>query len=268
MDNDNEAGKEMKICVLIPSHSPSFFTKMAYLTLKRELVDHELSVHIGYHSNLGDYTDDLSLFQDLEGLCGFHSVDEIDWYSHNADLFRYSKMHAKNLENLLENVKYFDFDYLVILDNDVYVKGDFVGDLLSRFPNCDLFGAYFDDKKDESLVISEHGDKIIFAPKISVWNLMISRKLFDTIISDTSIIYPQYKDGIFYDTFALVLKKSTEWGIKVGTIPTSEMSKMVQHFFFSSFNYGSRMKPSDYDNSEPYKIWDREFSENYKNLLK
>lgn len=263
----------MKIVVLIPSHSPSFFVKMAYLTLKREVKDHDLDIHVGYHSNLGHYTDDFSLFEDLRGLCGFHCVDEIDWYVHNADLFRYSKMHAKNLKNLFKNVKYFDFDYLVILDNDVYIKEDFISNLLNRFPNSDLFGTYFNDVDHNTEVIAYHPgsldpDKITFAPKISVWNSMISRKLFNYIIEDTSVIYPQYKNGIFYDTFALVLKESIDRGFGLGIIKTEEMSKMVNHFFYSSFNYGSKMKPDEHDNSYPFQIWKNEFSLNYKNLLK
>jgi hypothetical protein len=246
----------MKICVLVSSHSPSFFTEMTVKTLIRETKGHDLNIHVGFHSNLKDYTNDFSMFEKLRGLCQFHAVDEIDWMKHNEDIYRYSRMHCKNLENLLKNVRYYDFDYVLILDNDLYFKKDFVTEILTRYPDFDMIGSHFDDREENQTYIDNYGNPIIFSPKISVWNMMISRKLYEFILQDTSVIYPQIVDGVFYDSFAYVEKIATNFSKKI--VPTGEMGQLVEHFFGSSFNYGIIMNKNNHE--RPQKIYESEFA--------
>jgi hypothetical protein len=246
----------MKICALISSHSPSFFTEMTVKTLIRETKGHHLNIHVGFHSNLCDYTNDFSMFEKLRGLCQFHAVDEIDWAKHNEDIYRYSRMHCKNLENLFKNVRYYDFDYVLVLDNDLYFKKDFISELLTQYPNSDIIGSHFDDREENQTTIDNYGNSITFYPKISVWNMMISRRLYDFILSDTSIIYPQFKDGLFYDSFAFVEKVATEFS--KGIIKTNEINELVEHFFGSSFNYGVIMNKTNHD--RPKMIYEKEFN--------
>lgn len=268
MDYDNEAAEKMKIVALISSHSPSIFTKMTVATLKREVKDHDLQIHIGYHSNLSHYTSDFSMFSDLQNHCHFHAVDEIDWMKDPSDIYRYSKMHAKNLENLFKNVKYFDFDYLLILDNDLYIKKNFVTQLLKSSPDGDVFGTYFDDIDHQTSFIDQWGNHTTFAPKLSVWNLMMSRKLFDFISQNTEIIWPNFYDGVFYDTFARVLHEvNSREDFKKYIIKTSDMSEMIEHFFYSSFNYGQIMNGGGPKGEIPFKVWENEFGDNFKSYI-
>ena len=246
----------MKICVLVSSHSPSFFTEMTVKTLIRETKGHDLNIHVGFHSNLGDYTKDFSMFQKLRGLCQFHAVDEIDWMKHNEDIYRYSRMHCKNLENLLKNIRYYEFDYVLVLDNDLYFKKDFISEILTKYSNFDIIGSHFDDRNENRTVIDNYGNSVTFSPKISVWNMMISRKLYDFILQDTSIIYPQFVDGVFYDSFAYVEKVATNFSKKI--LKTSEIEDLVEHFSLSSFNYGMTMNKTD--NERPRMIYEREFA--------
>ena len=246
----------MKICVLVSSHSPSFFTEMTVKTLIRETKGHDLNIHVGFHSNLCDYTNDFSMFEKLRGVCQFHAVDEIDWAKHNEDIYRYSRMHCKNLENLFKNVRYYDFDYVLVLDNDLYFKKDFISELLTQYPNSDIIGSHFDDREENQTHIDNYGNPVTFYPKISVWNMMLSRKLYDSILSDISIIYPQFRDGIFYDSFAFVEKASNNFSKTI--VKTSEINELVEHFFGSSFNYGVIMNKTNHD--RPKMIYEREFT--------
>lgn len=255
----------MKVCVAISSHSPAFFTKMTVGTILREVKNHDLNIHVGYHANLSDYTTDLSLFE-LNKICQLHAVDEIDWAQHNSDIYRYSKMHAKNLENIFKNVRYYDFDYLAILDNDLYIKRDFITNIIEKFPNSDLIGSYFDDKSESHSLIDNWGNPVSFAPKCSVWNMFISRKMFNKIMEDTNVIYPKFIDGVFYDTLSEILKKSEEWGMNKSIIKTEEMSEVIHHFFHSSFNYGIGMNKKPIDG--PLEIWSREFPNGISDIIK
>ena len=229
---------------------------MTVKTLVRETKGHDLNIHVGFHSNLKDYTNDFSMFQNLRGLCQFHAVDEIDWMKHNEDIYRYSRMHCKNLENLLKNIRYYDFDYVLILDNDLYFKKDFVTEITTRYSNFDMIGSHFDDREENVTVIDDYGNPVTFSPKISVWNMMISRKLYEFIIQDTSIIYPQFVDGIFYDSFARVEKEAFDFSKKI--VGTSELEELVEHFFGGSFNYGIIMNKKTHE--RPLEIYKREFS--------
>jgi hypothetical protein len=229
---------------------------MTVKTLIRETKAHDLNIHVGFHSNLGDYTNDFSMFEKLRGLCQFHAVDEIDWMKHNEDIYRYSRMHCKNLENLLKNVRYYDFDHVLILDNDLYFKKDFITEILTKYPDFDIIGSHFDDREENQTYIDNYGNPVTFSPKISVWNMIISKKLYDFILQDTSVIYPQIVDGVFYDSFAYVEKIATDFSTKI--IGTNQVEELVEHFFGSSFNYGIIMNRNNHE--RPLSIYEREFS--------
>lgn len=232
----------MKICVLICSHSDPIFTKLTIKSL-RKACSHELDIHIGIHSNYTDYTGDLSLIHEFKD-CHFHLVDEIDWEFYNNDVYRYSRMHVKNLENLFKNVKFNDFDSLLILDNDLHITGDFITEL---YNNEDILSCLFDDRSENISVIDEKNKNIIFAPKLAIWHTLLSRKTYDKIMQNTSILYPlllkiSETDNFFFDTFSQVLTKTEEWDLNVKIIKTEDFSKYVLHFYGSSFNYGSKIR--------------------------
>jgi len=283
----------MKICVVIPSHSPSVYTKLTIATLLRTVGrNHDLNIHIGVHSNYGDYTNDFSIFEELSGIAQIHCVDEIDWIANARNNYRYSLMHCKNMENLLKNIRYYDFDYLAILDNDLYIKSDFISILTKNQINHDLIYSYFN--KNISLVTNERcpitGDynkTVQFMPRLSVWNVVISRKLYDKIMEDISVIYPEriedtqrilyYKNyipginesyPIMFDTFSkLTLNANTIWtDINKLEIEDLDMKDLIRHFFGSSFNYGIQISQNLKGEGIATEIYNTEFPKGLKNF--
>jgi hypothetical protein len=193
-------------------------------------------------------------------------------------------MHSKNMENLLKNIRYYDFDYVVILDNDLYIKSDFISLLTNNEIEHDLIYNYFvkdvNTINNERRPTGEYTATVQFAPKIACWNLMISRKLYDRIMEDTTIIYPDrvtdqsqidfYKsyipqfDGtypIVFDTLSKVLFYSQYiWkDIKTLEVGINEMSEMIKHFFCSSFNYGIGIVNNTEGESNVTNIYNSEF---------
>jgi len=259
---------KLKVAVAISSHSPAFFTKLTVGSLIKNEPNCDLNIHIGYHSNLSDYTKDFSMFTDLSDWCQFHAVDEINWNIHNENLYRYSLMHSVNLQNIFKNVQYYDFDYLVILDNDVYVKKEFIHSLINKYPTTDLIGTFFNDNVNQTAVTTMNGEIHNFAPKLSVWNMIISKKLFNKIIKQSSIIEPAIINNVVYDTFARILYLiKTEWlDIKLGILSTKEMEEYIQHFFTSSFNYGITKNKGSID--LPLQIYNQTFPNGVYEYLK
>lgn len=272
-----------KLAALIPVHT---YPKVAELTIGsflRAHQDYEIDIHVGCHSNYSDYCKDLSLFDDLRGLVQMHLVDEIDWLgAYNACWYRYSVMHAKNLENLLRQARFAVFDQVVILDHDLFIKKDFITPLNEQCPDADLIGCLFEDRAGLKPYDTEHGEKVYSAPKVSVWHSILSRRLYEEILKDPGAIYPKilyrearksYLDAyrppedrpIFVDTFAEIYHRVAygNAGWKAGIVETCEFQPKVDHFYNSSFNYGSRTRGQDY--SEHVKaiteIFRREFPE-------
>jgi hypothetical protein len=282
----------MKICVIISSHSPSVYTKLTIATLLRTVgKNHELNIHIGVHSNYKDYTNDFSLFEELKGLAQIHCVDEIDWVANTRNNYRYSLMHSKNMENLLKNVKYYDFDYLIILDNDLYIKSDFISLLTSNEKKYDLIYSYFNKDiktiyNERSSITGEYNVTIQFMPRLTNWNVILSRKLYDRIMEDTSILYVDritdnekisyYKNflpeideqfPIVFDTLAKINFHANHiWNdITIKEVEDDYMKELIKHFFGSSFNYGSIIGNTEGEGIVT-NIYNKEFPNGLKNL--
>lgn len=276
----------MKICVIIPSHSPSQYTKLTVGTLLRTVgKNHDLNIHVGVHSNYSDYTSDFSMFEEFRNITQIHCVDEIDWIEYFDDNYRYSRMHCKNMENLFKNIKYYDFDYLVVLDNDMYIKSDFISQLTENKTDYDFIFDFYENQNKIRIVDTERGPDGLynrttyFAPKIAGWNIIISRKLFDRIIDNISIIYPekiQDKERILYyknfypeinenypllfDTWAKLMHMCLyEWNdLNIKNV-NGEFEKLIEHYFCSSFNYGMTIIGNKEGESKISKIYKLEF---------
>lgn len=270
-----------KLAVLSCVHTYPEVAELSLGSFLREHAEYEVELHVGCHSNYSDYCGDLRLFKDLKGLASIHLVDEIDWLgAYNACWYRYSVMHAKNLENLFKQIRYSDFDYVVTLDHDLFVKHDFVTPLLELFPKADLMGALFEDTKDLRPYETAHAEKVYRAPKFSVWHGLISRRLYEKILNSAKIIYPRLLSGkalepyleayrpkeerpIFVDTFAEVYQEVVHGrdGFSAGLVATQWFQNDVQHFYNSSFNYGSWTRGASYPEHirAITDIWKREF---------
>jgi hypothetical protein len=257
-----------KIAVLIPFHT---YPEVLFLTLgtllRKVAPNYELSIHVGIHSNYNHYYHGpLGFFDRLRKIAQIHTVDEIDWLGeYNDHWFRYSVMHAKHLVNLFKNVYFSEFDYLLILDNDLLVKHDFVTECLKRYPEADLFGSYFADRNDLNEITREKdGLPIYVLPKLSGWHVMLSRKLFLTMATDYGCVYPSFMEGdvakpyldtykppktlpIFSDVMGLFFHMALHrWKVPFGSVPTADFANWVHHFSESSFNFGERSLKNDY----------------------
>lgn len=249
----------MKIFVVVAAHAPWHVVELTLGSFLKMHQSHEIDVHVGVHLNFCHYTQDYRMFEDLRGIAQIHMVPEIDWAAHGDSFFRYSTMHARNLENLLHHVAYYKFDRLVILDHDLFVKRPFFTECMLRYPDADLIGSAFDDLEGLREFTTGSGQAMYALPKISVWHSILNRKAFDKIMEDPRVIYPRMLDDseraeyfktygakkdlpVFVDTFADFFHKARHgWGLKEALVPTSEFDGWVQHFSGSSFNYGYRI---------------------------
>lgn len=242
--------------------------------------DYEVDLHVGVHTNYSHYSKDMTLFKDLKGLGQIHLVDEIDWLGeYNACWYRYSVMHAKNLANLFKQAKYGDFDRIIVLDQDLFIKKDFITPLLRRFPDADLIGSLFEDRPGLKPYETAHGEKLYSVPKISVWHTILSRRLYDEIVEIPWMIYPKVLHGadrktyldvhrpaedrpLFVDTLAEVYHRVAHGqGMKAGIISAGELQASIDHFYNSSFNYGYWSKGDFYPEHihKIIELWWREF---------
>lgn len=272
----------MRLLVIIPSHSTPVYTKLTVASLLRHMGHHDLNIHVGVHCNYSDYTSDLSLFEELRGVVQIHCVDEIDWAAHNDDNYRYSKMHCRNVLNLLRNCRYYDFDYAVHLDNDLHITGDF----MSQVPpgGADLVYEYFEGSDQVRLVTTErtatgYNGRVQFAPKPTAWHLAFSRKVFDRMVADPACFMPclvsdpeavaglstQYalhdaQTPVMFDNFAMLLHMCTRvWGDTKAVDLAGALRSNIRHFFLSSFNYGQQINHNSGGHIEVERIYREEY---------
>jgi len=257
-----------KIAVVIPFHTYPEVLKLTLGTLLRKVgPNYDLNIHLGIHANYNHYFHgDLSFFDELRKVAQIHTVEEIDWMgAYNANWFRYSVMHAKNLINLFQNIRFYDFDYLLILDNDLYIREDFLTTCLERHPDADLIGSYLSDRDGLNEVHKGLDFLPIYVlPKLSGWHVILSRKLYLKMTEDYSSVYPIFVEGeeadyylkvydppktlpLFCDVMGTFLFRVLRvWKMKFGVVPTQEFAQWVHHFTESSFNFGARNLGSQY----------------------
>lgn len=259
-----------KVVILMPVHCAP---KVAMMTLGSWLEacdgSYEAEIILGVHENYHHYHDGLQSLQDLPVSISF--VPEMSWDCQNpADaITRYSKMHSISLKAMLERAGMIGFDHLAILDHDLVFKTDFVG--WSMEQEADLVGSYLDDR-----VVSIHLETdmgvLVFAPKFSVWHMVMSSRFYQKVMEDVGIIFPNVKNGWFYDTFARVIEKNShEWGLPIKEMKAADMEKMVKHLWSMSFNFGQFTRGvQDYWDrlAECEKVFDSRFPNGIAHLFK
>lgn len=251
-----------KLAVVIPFHTYPEVLQLTLGTLFRKVApNYDLNVHLGIHSNFHHYYhQDMSFFDDLRKVAQIHTVDEIDWLGeYNAHWFRYSVMHSKNLHNIFKAIRFYTWDYLLILDNDLFIKEDFVTKCLERYPDADLIGSYLSDRSGLNKVARElDGRPIYVLPKLSGWHVLLSRKAYDAMMSDPESIPPRFTElpaasdylaannaqenlAVFADVMGdFLFKVLHRWKMKFGEIKSYEFAEWVTHYSESSFNFGER----------------------------
>jgi len=218
-----------------------------------------------------------------------HCVDEIDWMAHFDDNYRYSKMHCKNVLNLLRNCRYYDFDYAVHLDNDLHITGDFMRAINDT--GADLAYECFGEDAVR-LVTTErtptgYNGRVQFAPKPAAWHIAFSRKLLDRMLADPTCFSPHVLTDkalisdmatiydladtdtpLMFDTFAMLLHLCRHvWkDLKVVDVG-DKFSQHIRHFFLSSFNYGMQINHNSHGHLEPARIYAEEFPDGIPRLV-
>ncbi len=268
----------MRICVIIPAHAPWHVVELTVGTFLKHHSAHDINMHVGVHLNFCDYTKDYRMFKDLRGIAQVHMIEEINWKAHNDSVYRYSTMHAKNLENLIIHAAYYDWDRIVILDHDLLVKEPFVDKIVKKYPYADIVGAVMSEGLTEFKTSNQQD--LYCVPKLSVWHTVLNRKVFDKIMEDPRVIYPRILPSpekeeysriygakknlpFFVDTFADVLHRARhQWDLKTVLLKEPDFAEWVRHFSGSSFNYGYRLL-----GNARYEALMAESQEHFKNEL-
>lgn len=236
----------MKAAILIPAHcSP----KVLKLTLGSWLAhydgSYDVRAYIGLHSNYSHSHVGLSEIMDMASdkvkIC---FVDEIDWGAAGriGDMWghvsRYSRMHCVNMSNLIREANVFDPDYVAIFDHDLVFHKDFVKWAIESYPDADLVGSLMNDRTE-----TRHFDDAgRWAPKFSIWHLLMSRRMFQKIVEDVQVIFPfgNTESGtVKYDSFARAYELAKgPWKMNVKALKESEISLAVRHIWSMSLNFG------------------------------
>ena len=230
-----------KVIVLVPVHCAP---KVAMMTLGSWLEDsdgsYEAEVILGVHENYHHYHNGLN---DLSSLpVTVSKVRELNWHGGTPKdaLVRYSRMHALNIKAMMEVASTKTFDHLAILDHDLVFNTDFIG--YSMKTGEDLIGCYMDDRQ-HSIKHDTCVGALNFAPKFSVWHLVMSNKYYRNMMSDIEMIFPDIRDGWFYDTFSRVIPKIQ---LPVKVMKQAEIGEMVRHRWSLSFNFGPLVLGNEY----------------------
>jgi len=226
-----------KVIVLVPVNCAP---KVVMMTLGSwlEATDgsYEAEVILGVHENYHHYHNGLQSIVDMP--VRISRAKEIGWFklTPEENLIRYSKMHSVNLKAMLEMARGNNFDRLAILDHDLVFKKDFIGYAMG----CgeDLVGSYMDDRIEPVELKTGLGLKK-FAPKFSIWHLVMTARFYQKMMLNVGLIYPEVTREWFYDTFTRVMEANKkEWNLPVKMLSQMEIGQMIEHRWSMSFNFG------------------------------
>jgi hypothetical protein len=257
-----------KIAVLIPVHCAP---KVVMMTLGTWLEScdgsYQADITMAIHNNYGHYHPDLHILMDLPGTK--IRVQEINWSApDNASIIRYSKMHAVSLSAMLEHVQGVEFDNLAILDQDLVFKTDFVK--FAAETGQDLVGCYMGDRTTDICMNTIMG-QLWFAPKFSVWHLVMSRTFYQKIMENKELVFPKIDGKFFYDTFSrVIIENKNMWKLPVMELPSDQVNQMVEHRWSMSFNFGHAINGAHayWDKLAKYEAeYDQRFPHGIKHLF-
>lgn len=260
---------KQKIVILMPVHCAP---KVAMMTLGTwlESMDESYTVEIiiGVHENYHHYHQELDSLKQLP--VHMTTVKEINWISNDIKqhLIRYSKMHAINLQAMLEYAQTLQFDHLAILDHDLMFHTDFIGWAIQQ--QADLIGNFMDDRTQNVTLPTLMGF-LNFVPKFSIWHLVMSKPFYDKIMENLNLIYPIIQNEHFYDTFSRIIETNTlQWNMPVEILSTSQMNQMVKHLWSMSFNMGHASGNNDYNQrlQQLEQEYDQRFPNGIQHLFK
>jgi len=227
----------MKAQILIPVHcKPKIMMMTIGSWLETYDGSYKANIIIGLHENYSHYCDASAEFKEMlsvDGVVSFCYTKEIEW--HTWDLLRYSRMHAKSLLTMMQKCTD-DCTHVAFFDHDLVFKQDLVKFAMER--DADWTCSLFDDLHTPRFMETGHGP-FYFAPKPSIWNMVIKRRLFDLVMEETELVSPTRFGSTIYDIFAQVYEMAKDsWGMKLDVLTTAEMEEVVKHLWSLSFNFG------------------------------
>lgn len=261
------------VCVLVPAHCAPNVLKMT-LGSFLDVADgsYDASIAVGLHENYHHYHPGVADIEAMSPPVMIVKVKEIDWQmfdgkNYIAGLLRYSRMHSKSLRALFEAVAGKEFTHVLVMDHDLVFKGDFVKEALSK--RCDVVGSLFDDFAENYQVKTDSGHTFTFAPKLSVWHLLLSRKAYEFLMRDIGVIEPAFEAGIVYDTFAKANILMGLAGFRKLIYSKSMVEKFIEHKGAMSFNWGQRCLGGEYPPRllEAEREYERRFPNGIAHLL-
>ena len=232
-----------KVAILMAAHcAPKVLKTTIGTWLDKWHKNYDADVYVSVHNNYHHYHPGLAEIKEMEPFVKVVPVEEMNWGKYQPgtveNVFRYSEAHMRNVLRLMEEaVKGTpDFNYMVVLDHDLVFKEDFVGWAIDK--ECDLVCSLFEDRHDDRMVKMGIGVDMLFAPKPSAWQLVMSRKLVDMVLKSPEIVLPCVRKGRCFDSMALMYEMAVDEGMETRGLPESHLRKRVEHLWSMSFNYG------------------------------
>lgn len=194
----------------------------------------------------------VSLGKDFEKVCGradeILAMEKIDFirvpkyvspHPPTHTVFEYSSIHANCLRSIFEHCRGVPFTHVAVLDHDLEFKTDFIKWAIEQ--DADWVGNLFRDRAE---LLRTEKPPLDWAPKCSVWHCVLSRRLCERIMRDSSVLMPEvvYRN-LAYDTMAKAFEMMTcEWEMDVRVYPEAEIESRVKHLWALSFDYGPSNK--------------------------
>jgi hypothetical protein len=204
---------------------------------------YDADVYVGVHENYSDYHPGMKEIRELEPHVRLTLVEEVDWFkppNSIEQIMRYSEMHSKSLLTMMRRARKESgrFTHAAFLDHDLMFERDFVGWAMRN--GGEMVGSLFEDREADRTVTKTEGGESVFAPKPSVWHLVVGRLMFQSMLEWPELIRPGEHGGRVFDTMAWGYEMAKRWGLKITTCKCEEIAKMVKHLWSLSFNYGPR----------------------------
>ena len=238
-----------KVVLLVAAHCPP---KVLRLTLGSWLAvydgSYDADVYVGLHHNYSHYHPGLDDIRRLEGPCRLVFVEEMDWACGGdvmRSMFRYSEMHVRSI--LAMAARAFaespDLTHAALLDHDLVFGSDFVGWAAGR--GADMVCTLFRDDPVGSFIRTDLGATWKFAPKPSVWHMVLSRRVLERVVAEPKLAMPGV-DTRAYDTMARAYEAvRDDPAMRPEVLPEAVAAGMVRHVWSMSMNYG-QLQPGDY----------------------
>jgi len=239
-----------KVIVLIPAHCVPKVLMMTIGTwLEHYDGSYDADVIVSVHDNYHHYHNGLDEIKALAGnRLRIVTVPELDWEEGDywKRVMRYSRMHARCLLAMMEAAKGSYPDYVALLDHDLMFEEDFIGWSIRDHGRADIVGCFMQDLSADRNVKTEDGYDVMFAPKVSVWHLVMSSRMFECVRNTPNMMEPCKRGNKIYDTFSMGFEFAKTTGMDVRVFPEAVIAAKVRHLGSSSFNWGSRMHGQGY----------------------